>query len=119
VFIPITTANATGFGFPFVTFMASHVVGIISLVVLAVVIVAHSVKHFAGAWRTVYVVGVVAATYFNVFILVVQLFRKIPALIAAAPTQSEPAFVISQVVVLALFIWLGVAAVRGFRGARA
>jgi hypothetical protein len=110
-------ANATGFGFPSTTFMASHAVAALSLGILAVVAVAQYGKHFAGAWRPVYVVGVVTATYFNVFILVVQLFRKVPALIAAAPTQSEPPFAISQIIVLGLFVWLGVAAVRGYRRA--
>src|SRR5437870_5501924 len=66
--------SATGFGFPFVKFLPSHAVGIVSLVVLPVVIVAHYVKHFAGAWRRIYVVGVVLATYLNVFVLVAQLF---------------------------------------------
>src|SRR5947208_7574775 len=118
VFLVTTIAtSATGFGFPFVAFLPSHAVGIVSLVVLPIVIVAHYAKHFAGAWRRTYVVGVVFATYLNVFVLVVQLFRRLPALVVAAPTQSEPPFAITQLLVLALFIWLGVAADRGFRAA--
>ena len=115
----ITTipANATGFAFPFVRFLPSHAVGIISLVVLAVVIVAHYVEHFAGSWRTTYAAGVVLATYLNVFVLVAQLFKRIPVLFAAAPTQSEPPFLLTQLLVLALFVWLGGAAVKGFRPA--
>lgn len=89
--------------------------GIVSLVVLPVVVVAHYVKHFVGPWRRIYVVGVVLATYLNVFVLVVQLFQKTPALIVSAPTQSEPPFVITQGLVLALFVWLGVVADNGFR----
>jgi len=111
--------SATGFGFPFVTFLPSHAVGIVSLVVLPVVMVAHSVKHFAGPWRRVYVVGVVLATYLNVFVLVAQLFLRLPALRVAAPTQSEPPFAIAQALVLACFVWLAVAADRGFRPAPA
>jgi len=120
VFLATTIAtSATGFGFPFVAFLASHAVGIVSLVVLPVVIVAHYVKRFAGAWRATYAVGVVLATYLNAFVLVAQLFRRIPALIVAAPTQSEPPFAITQGLVLALFVWLAVAAVKGFRAERA
>ncbi|HEU5261758.1 MAG TPA: hypothetical protein VFU41_10100 [Gemmatimonadales bacterium] len=120
VFLVATVAtSATGFGFPFIPFLPSHAVGIVSLVVLAVVIVAHYVKHFAGAWRRIYAVGVVLATYLNAFVLVAQLFRRLPALIVAAPTQSEPPFVITQGLVLALFVWLAVAADRGFRAAPA
>ena len=113
----ITTigADVTGFGFPFVTFGPSHIIGVVSLVVLAAVIVAHYVKQFAGRWRATYAIGVVLATYFNVFVLVTQLFRRTPALIVAAPTQSEPPFALTQVLVLALFVWLGVSAVKGFR----
>lgn len=110
--------SVTGFGFPFVAFLPSHAVGIVSLVVvLPIVVIAHYVKHFAGAWRRIYVVGVVLATYLNVFVLVAQLFRRIPALIVAAPTQSEPPFAITQGLVLALFVWLGVVADKGFRPA--
>jgi hypothetical protein len=118
VFLVTTVlTNASGFGFPFVKLIASHVVGVISLVVLAAVIVADYVKHLAGPWRTTYAVGVVLATYLNVFVLVAQLFKRIPVLFAAAPTQSEPPFAITQGLVMALFIWLGVAAVKGFRPA--
>jgi hypothetical protein len=53
--------------------------------------------------------------YLNCFVLIVQLFRRMPALLVAAPTQKEPPFVVTQLVVLALFLWLGRAAVRGFR----
>jgi hypothetical protein len=111
--------NVTGFGFPVVTFMASHAVGIISLVILPVVIVARYWKHLTGAWRGVFVVGTVLALYLNVFVLVVQLFRRFPALIVAAPTQKEPPFIVTQLIVMALFVWLGRAALKGFRPASA
>jgi hypothetical protein len=116
VFLVTTVATSvTGFGFPFVTFLASHAVGIISLVVLAVVIVARYAKHLAGAWRRIYVAGTVVALYLNVFVLIVQLFRRLPALIVSAPKQEEPPFLLTQLLVLALFAWLGRAAVKGFR----
>jgi hypothetical protein len=115
-FLVTTVATSvTGFGFPFVTFLASHAVGIISLVVLAVVIVARYAKHLAGAWRRIYVAGTVVALYLNVFVLIVQLFRRLPALIVSAPKQEEPPFLLTQLLVLALFAWLGRAAVKGFR----
>ncbi len=120
VFLVTTVATSvTGFGFPFVTLLPSHVVGIVSLVVLAAVIVAQYVKHFAGAWRRIYAAGVVLATYLNSFVLVVQLFRRLPALIVAAPTQSEPPFAITQGLVFVLFVWLALAADKGFRAALA
>jgi hypothetical protein len=116
VFLLTTVATSgTGFGFPFVTFLPSHAVGIISLGVLAVAMFARYAKHLAGPWRRIYVAGTVIALYLNVFVLVVQLFRRIPALIVAAPKQEEPPFVVTQLLVLALFAWLTRAAVKGFR----
>ena len=118
VFLVTTIATSvTGFGFPFVTLLPSHIVGIVSLVVLAAVVLAQYVKHYAGGWRRIYSWGVVLATYLNTFVLVVQLFRRLPALIVVAPTQSEPPFAITQLLVLALFVWLGLAADKGFRPA--
>jgi hypothetical protein len=107
--------NVTGFGFPFVTLLPSHIVGVLSLIVLAIVIVARYWKHLAGGWHGVFVVGSVLALYLNVFVLFAQLFLRLPALIVAAPTQKEPPFLVTQLIVLALFIWLGRAARRGFR----
>jgi hypothetical protein len=109
--------SATGFGFPFAVLLPSHKIGILSLVVLAVAIVARYVRHLAGAWRWIYVACAVVALYFNVFVLVVQLFRRVTVLQELAPTQSEPPFAVAQLVVLALFIWLGVRAVKRFQPA--
>jgi hypothetical protein len=111
-----TTAltNITGFQFPFTTLLASHAVGIVSLVILPVVLWARYGKQLAGAWRRVFVVGAVLLLYLNVFVLIAQLFRRVPALIASAPTQSEPPFVVTQVGTLVLFLWLGRAALKGY-----
>jgi len=118
VFLVTTVlTSVTGFGFPFDKLLPSHFVGIVSLVVLLGVIVADYVKHLAGTWRTIYAVGVVLATYLNTFVLVAQLFKRIPVLYLLAPTQSEPPFALTQGLVVLLFVWLGVAAVRGARPA--
>jgi hypothetical protein len=118
VFLVTTVATSvTGFGFPFVHVLPSHIVGVISLVVLAPTIYARYPAHMAGHWRWIYVVGAVVALYFNVFVLVVQLFLKVPALNALAPTQTETPFAATQLVVLAGFIVLGVLAVRRFKPA--
>jgi hypothetical protein len=107
--------NVTGFFFPFASFLPSHGVGIVSLLALPIVIYARYGKDLAGAWRRVYVVGAMFVLYLNVFVLVVQLFRRVPALLASAPTQQEPAFLVTQLGTLVLFVWLGAAALKGFR----
>jgi hypothetical protein len=106
--------SVTGFLFPFHKFMPSHAVGIVSLLVLAVTIPALYVFHLAGPWRRTYVVGAVIALYLNVFVLIAQFFMKIPALKVLAPTQSEPPFLVAQVVVMLIFIVLGVLAAKRF-----
>ena len=106
--------SVTGFGFPFEHLLPSHKVGIISLVLLAVAILARYGLHLAGAWRWIYAVCATMALYLNVLVLVVQSFEKVPALKAMAPTQSEPPFLVAQVIVLLLFIVLGIFAVKKF-----
>jgi hypothetical protein len=85
------------------------------LVIMAVAILARYGRHLAGIWRSTYVVASMIALYLNVFVLVVQLFQKVPALKTMAPTQSEPPFVVTQVAVLALFVMLSVFATIRFR----
>jgi hypothetical protein len=100
--------------FDITTFTPIHVV--LSLVgIFAGLIVAAGFVAGAGGWHGVFVVGSVLALYLNVFILLAQLFLRLPALIAAAPTQKEPPFLVTQLVVLTLFLWLGRAVRRGFR----
>jgi uncharacterized membrane protein SirB2 len=117
----LTTAltSVTGFLFPFERLLPSHVLGVISLVVLAVAIFARYAQHMGGAWRRIYVVCAVLALYLNVFVLVAQAFMKVPALHALAPTQKEPPFLVAQLVVLAIFILLGILAVKNFRDSEA
>jgi hypothetical protein len=111
-----TTAltSLTGFGFPVDHLLPSHVVGILSLVALLVAILGYYLFRLAGAWRWLYVVGAIAALWFNVFVLIAQAFNKIAALNALAPTQSEPPFLIAQIVVLVVFIVLAIVAIRKF-----
>jgi hypothetical protein len=106
--------SVTGFMFPFNGFLPSHVVGAISLVVLAVAVLALYAFRLAGAWRWVYVAAALAALYLNVFVGVVQAFQKLGFLQPLAPTQSEPPFAVAQLIVLATFLGLGVLAVRRF-----
>ena len=77
-------------------------------------ILARYARHLTGAWRWIYAVNVVIGLYLNVFVLVAQVFQKVPALKAMAPTQSEPPFVVAQLVVMALFVVLGIFAVKRF-----
>lgn len=106
--------SATGFLFPFTVLLPSHIVGIISLVVLAVAIAAIYVFRLGGAWRLIYVIGAVIALYLNVFVGVVQSFQKLSFLQPLAPTQSEPPFIIAQTAVLLIFVVLGFLAARRF-----
>jgi len=109
----ITTAatSVTGFLFPFEGFKPSYVLGILSLIVLAIAIAARRRVQLVSGWRRTYAAMAVVALYFNVFVLIVQMFPKVPALKALAPTQSEPPFQVTQLAALIVF------AVLGFRAA--
>jgi hypothetical protein len=107
--------SVTGFFFPVDHLLPSHIVGIISLVVLAIALLALYGYRLAGSWRWLYVGSAVLALYLNVFVGVVQAFEKLPMLSRLAPTQSEPPFLVAQVVVLAIFAVLGIRAGIRFR----
>jgi hypothetical protein len=114
VFLTTTALTSlTGFLFPFTGVTPAFKLGIISLIVLAIAVVARYPLHLA--WRRTYVIAACAGLYFNVFVLVVQAFEKVPALNAIAPTQKEPPFAITQLAVLVLFVVLTTLAVKKFQ----
>jgi hypothetical protein len=108
--------SATGFGFPFTRFIESHYVGMISLVVLAAAILGLYVFRLAGPWRWIFAVSVVVAFYFDALVAIAQLFRKVPSLGAPTATTELP-FVIAQIALLAVFVWIGFAAAKRFQPA--
>ncbi len=109
--------SATGFLFPFEKLLPSHIIGILSLVLLAIACIALYVMKLSGAWRWIYAVTALLSLYFNVFVLVIQSFLKIPALTALAPGNppSGPVFAVVQGVVLVFFVIVIIGAVRRFR----
>lgn len=117
-FLFFTAATSiTGFFFPYNGFTPAIGVGIIATLILIVTLAARYAFGMAGPWRPAYVIGAVVSQYLNVFVLVVQLFLKVPALHALAPTGSEPPFAIVQVIVLLLHVGIGFLALRRFHPA--
>ena len=113
--VTAVATTITGFFFPFHGFTPAIGLGIISLPFLALTIFARYVKHLTGPWRWIYVIGAVICLYFNLFVAVVQAFEKIPALHAMAPTQTEPPFKLTQLVVLLGSALLAIVATIRFR----
>ena len=109
--------NATGFLFPFEGFKPSYVIAALSLVLLLIACIALYGMKLSGAWRWIYVVTALLSLYFNVFVLVIQSFLKIPALTALAPGNppSGPVFAVVQGVVLVFFVLVIIGAIRRFR----
>lgn len=107
--------SLTGYLFPVSRLLPSHIVGLIALLALVAAAVAFYRYHLAGAWRGVYIAGVVLGLYLDIFVGIVQAFGKIAVLRALAPTQSEPPFIVAQCIALALFIALGLIAAKRFR----
>jgi len=110
--------SVTGFMFPFTKLLPSHIVGIISLVLLAVATFALYGGHLSGVWRPIYTVTATLALYLNVFVLIVQSFLKVPLLKAWAPTQTEPALLVAQGAAFLLFLALTVLTTAKFRPVR-
>jgi hypothetical protein len=109
--------NVTGFGFPFEQLLPSHIIAIISLVLLAVACLALYVMGLKGVWRPIYIVTALVALYLNVFVLVIQSFLKIPALTALAPGNppSGPVFGVVQGLVLLFFAIVIIGVWRRYR----
>jgi uncharacterized membrane protein len=110
--------SVTGFLFPFTKLLPSHIVGIISLVMLALATFALYVRRVSGFWRPIYTVTAMLSLYLNVFVLLVQAFVKIPLLEAWAPTQTEPAFLVTQGATFLLFFALTILTTVRFRPAQ-
>src|SRR5438105_9254802 len=109
--------SATGFLFPFTQLLPSHMIGIISLVLLAIACIALYAMRLAGPWRWIYVMTALVSLYLNVFVLVIQGFLKVPVLHALAPSvpPSEPPFAVIQGIVLLFFVVVIIGAWRRFR----
>jgi hypothetical protein len=107
--------SVTGFFYPITKITPGIVLGVLSLITLAIAIVALFIFHLNGPWRRTYAITALIALYFNVFVLIAQLFEKVPALHALAPTQSEPPFKIAQLTLLVFFMVFITAAAKKFR----
>jgi hypothetical protein len=119
IFLATTILTSlTGFLFPFTKLLPSHIVGIISLVLLAFATFALYGRHLSGVWRPIYTVTATLALYLNAFVLIVQSFLKVPLLKAWAPTQTEPAFLVAQGAAFVLFLVLTVLTTAKFRPVR-
>ena len=93
----------------------ARILGVMELVIVAIAALALYVGHLANAWRGTYIVTIVLAVYFNVFVAVTQAFLKIGFLHAIAPTGKELPFLIAQLATLALFVVIGVTAFKRYR----
>ncbi len=115
--IATLVTSVSGFLLPIKGFTPAVGTGIVALAVLVPCLWARYRAHMQGRWRGIYVVTAVISLYLNVFVLIAQLFLKVPALKVLAPTGTEPPFGIAQGLTLLVFIGLGVLAWRRFRPA--
>jgi uncharacterized membrane protein len=111
--------SATGFGFPFNGVLPSHIIGAIALVIVTVAGYALYGRRLDGIWRRAYAITAMLSFYLLLFVLVAQLFLKVPALQALAPTGSEPPFAIAEGLLLVVFVALTWLAARRFTTYRA
>jgi hypothetical protein len=112
--------SATGFVIPPLLtekLLPSHMIGILSLLLLAIACIALYVMRLSGPWRWIYVLTALLSLYLNVFVLAIQSFLKVPVLTALAPGNppSGPVFAVVQGLVLVLFAIMIIGAWRRFR----
>ena len=112
--ISTVLTSVTGFFLPSDAFGLAHILGLVSLIALAIALFAVYGRRLSGVWRPIYVGGVVLALYLNVFVAIAQSFQKFAYLHQFAPTGSEPALAVTQTCVLILFLILGIAALRRY-----
>jgi hypothetical protein len=118
VFLFMTALTSlTGFLFPFKGVTPAIVLGLLSLVVIVIAMIARRRSQTSGIWRGTYVISSILALYFNFFVLIVQSFQKIPSLHALAPTQTELPFKLAQLVTLIVVIVVTVLAFKKYRPA--
>ncbi|KPH80718.1 hypothetical protein [Bosea vaviloviae] len=110
--------SATGFGFPFNGVLPSHIIGAVALVLAVVAGFALYARLLIGRWRGIYAITAMLSFYLLLFVLVAQLFQKVPALRALAPTGSEPPFAIAEGLLLVAFVALTWLATRRFTSYR-
>ena len=111
----VTTILTSVTGFFFHSpFDPARVIGIISLVILAIALVALFGRRLVGAWRVIYVITALLALYLNVFVCIAQAFQKVSFPQALAPTQSEPPFLVVQGAIVLAFLIFGFLALRRF-----
>jgi len=125
IFLLLTIlTSATGFLIPPLMsekLLPSHMIGGLSLVLLAIACIALYAMNLRGAWRWIYTLTALISLYLNVFVLIIQSFLKVPALHALAPSvpPAEPPFAVAQGVVLVFFVIVIIGALRRFRPAHA
>src|ERR1700755_1342725 len=118
IFLLLTIlTSATGFLIPpllFEKLLPSHMIGVLSLILLAIACYALYSQKLSGSWRWIYVLTALLAQYFNVFVLVIQSFLKIGPLHALAPGEPPggPVFAIAQGIVLVFFIIFIISAIQ-------
>lgn len=113
VFLATTIATSVGgFMFPADHITPAHVFGVISLIALTVAFATRNSERQMRAWSRTHIYSVLFSFYLNAFVLVVQMFQKIPELKSLAPTQSEPPFGIAQFLLLVAFVVVGVVSFR-------
>jgi hypothetical protein len=113
--VTASLTSITGFAFPNTHITPGIIVGVLSLIALIIAGIALHVRHLNGAFRGTFAVSITVALYFNIFVLVAQIFRHVPLLAALDRTETGPTFAVTQLLVLALFTWLGIAGFNSFK----
>jgi hypothetical protein len=107
--------SASGLLFSSTKVTPGIVLGIVSLIILGIAIIALYGFHLQGLWRTSYVLSSMVPFYFNLAILFAIGFVRIPTLRQLASATDGTAFKIAEALLLVLATSVIAIAVRKFR----
>jgi hypothetical protein len=106
--------SVTGLLFPFHRLLPTHWTYMLSVYLSGVAVLAWRKFHFAGVWSSIFVTSIPIVLYLDVLAVIVQVFKRIPSLMALAPTLSESPFLATEFVVLMPFAMYSAVAAKRF-----
>jgi hypothetical protein len=108
-------ASVTALLIPFQHFTLTQEAAMLSVYGTGVAVLAWRKFHFRGDWQSIFAWSITLVLYLNIVVAFTQAFKRISLFKPLNPTQFDMPFLATQSVVLAMFVALGIVAVKRFR----
>jgi hypothetical protein len=107
-------ASVTALLVPFQHFTLTQEAAMISVYGTGAAVLAWRKFHFMGVWKSIFAWCITLVLYLNIAVALTQAFRRISQFKPLNPTQFDMPFLVTQSVVLAIFVVLGIVTVKRF-----